>query len=437
MADINKIKNRLRGLKAWYTKIETACEPYASGAKAGDKNIYETKQHELTTAKKKIDDALTELLFASNYQEDSAEEKEHLEKVNEMQTKFDTMMDRLSLKEAEACRSNLAKAESTKRYVKPIFELKPKEFNCNSTIDEVEPFIRQFTAFFNQSNLDLVGYEDQQQYLKNCLDMVLVQYLDTKIDPTTPVIGSANSCVNVLRGYFSSKYPLLTRRMEAFTLKQPSGVPFLDYYGKARQVYKAAEIEKLTAEQLTSYLLITSTTDAELRKEFLKLKDPDTKALLDCARTYVRANQKPNKSEQAEGTFAVTEGFSRSRPKRRSFKSQLRRLGITCCRCGNRGGHSEETCDKDKDQLKCLTCGATGHVAETCFDNLRRNNSYSRDLPQQRNRSGSRDRLQRRASTPGRNPSNPWGIHHVEENYIDPTDDFCDDVFHIDVNELA
>ena len=267
--------------------------------------------------------------------------------------------------------------------------------------------------------------------------MVLVQYLDTKIDPTTPVIGGANSCVNVLRGYFSSKYPLLTRRMEAFTLKQPSGVPFLDYYGKARQVYKAAEIEKLTAEQLTSYLLITSTTDAELRKEFLKLKDPDTKALLDCARTYMRANQKPNKSEQVEGTFAVTEGFSRSRPKRRSFKGQLRRLGITCCRCGNRGGHSEETCDKDNDQLKCLTCGATGHVTETCFDNLRRNNSYSRDLPQQRNRSGSRDRLQRRASTPGRNPSNPWGIHHVEENYIDPTDDFCEDVFHIDVNELA
>ena len=205
-------------------------------------------------------------------------------------------------------------------------------------------------------------------------------------------------------------------------------------------MYKAAEIEKLTAEQLTSCLLITSTTDAELRKEFLKLKDPDTKALLDCARTYVRANQKPKKSQHAEGAFAVSEGFSRSKPKRHSFKSQLRRLGITCCRCGNRGGHSEETCDKDKDQLECKTCGATGHVAETCFDNLRvprsrnNSNSYSRDLPQKGNRSGSRDRLQRHASTPG---GNPWGIHHVEENYIDPTDDFCDDVFHIDVNDLA
>ena len=53
MTDVDKIKNRLRGLKAWYTRIETACEPYASGAKAGNKDIYETKRHELTTAKKK------------------------------------------------------------------------------------------------------------------------------------------------------------------------------------------------------------------------------------------------------------------------------------------------------------------------------------------------------------------------------------------------
>ena len=75
-------------------------------------------------------------------------------------------------------------------------------------------------------------------------------------------------------------------------------------------MYKAAEIEKLTPEQLTGYLMITSTTDTELRKEFMKLKDPDITALLDCARTYVRANQKTNKSEHAEDSFAVLEGFN-------------------------------------------------------------------------------------------------------------------------------
>ena len=75
-------------------------------------------------------------------------------------------------------------------------------------------------------------------------------------------------------------------------------------------MHKAAEIENLTPEQLTGYPLITSTTDTELRKEFMKLKDPDITALLDCAR---------------------------------SFKSQLKRLRITCSRCGSRGGHSEET----------------------------------------------------------------------------------------------
>ena len=77
-----------------------------------------------------------------------------------------------------------------------------------------------------------------------------------------------------------------------------------------RQEYKVGEIEKLTPKEFTGYLLITSTTDTELRKEFMKLKDPDITALLDCAR---------------------------------SFKSQLRRLRITCSRCGSRGGHSEET----------------------------------------------------------------------------------------------
>ena len=435
MADINKIKNTIRGLKAWFTKIETACEPYASGAKTGNKEIYTAKQKELTKAKDKIDDAFTELLFASNYEENSAEEKDHLAKLNEIQTRYDKMMDDLSLKEAESNRNNQAKDESKKRYVKPIFELRPREFSCSSTVNEVEPFIRQFQAFFRQSNIDLCpSYEDQQQYLKNCLDTVLVQHLDTKIDSSTPVIGGANSCVNILRSYFETKHPLLTRRVEAFTLKQPTGVPFLDFYGKAATVYRAAEIDKLTPKQLKSYLLITATTDPELKKEFLKLKDPDTEALLDCARTHVRANQTPNNSENAEGTFAVSEGFNQSRPRRRSFKSQLRRLGITCSRCGSRGGHSEETCDKKRDQLECPTCGATGHVTETCFDNLRiprsRNNSYSHDLSL---RSGSRDRLQRRASTPG---GSPWGIHHVEE-HVDPTDDFCDEAFHIDVNDLA
>ena len=467
MADIDKIKNRLRGLKSWYTKIETACEPYASGAKIGNRNTYEAKQHELTTAKKKIDDALTELLFAANYQEESPEEKEHLARVNEMQTRFDTMMDRLTLKEAEACRSNLAKEESTKKYVKPIFELKPRELSSSSTIDEVEPFIRQFTAFYNASNIELcASYEDQQQYLKNCLDTVLVQHLDTKIDGNTPVIGGANSCVNILRGYYEQKYPLLTRRVEAFALKQPSGVPFLDFYGKAWKIFKAAEIEKLTAEQLKSYLLITATTDAELKKEFLKLKEPDTKALLECARTHVRANQAVAK-EHVE-TFAVTQEKPRTgnSTEYQANMSQLRRLGITCGRCGSKGGHGTWDCKLAKENLVCSNCKSkgrphTGHVDDTCYDKLgitrsprSRSASRGRNPQSQRTRSNSRgrpptyesrtpspgrgrqsrsrDRFRRRASTPGRGP---WGVYQVEErdtsgtSQVEEREDINDDIF--------
>ena len=466
MANINTIKNRIRGLKSWFTKIESACEPYASGDKTGDKEIFATKKKELAKAKDKIDDAFTELLLASDYQEGSAEEKDHLAKMNEVQSRFDTMMDSLALKEAESNRANQAKAESTKRYVKPVFELKPAQLSCSSTIDEIDPFIRQFQAFFNQSNLDLCpSYEDQQQYLKNCLDLVLVQHLDTKINSSTPVMGSTDSCITVLRGYFEAKYPLLTRRFEAFALKQPTGVPFADFYGTAWKVYKAAEIDKLTHEQLKTYMLITATTDTELKKEFLKLKDPDTKALLDAAKTYVRANQT---SKEHVETFAVNQvkprtGIGNALDYQAKI-SKLRRLGITCGRCGNKGDHNIANCDKSFEDVQCSNCKSKGrpyegHVDETCFDKLgllrtqrgrstsrgrtfqpprTRSNSRGRTFqsrtpsPRRGNQSRSRDRFRRRASTPARGP---WGVYQVEEkdtrdaHQVGEDDDINDDIF--------
>ena len=291
MADFQRLRNSARGLKSWYTRVETACEPYATGSKTGNKEIYTAKMRELTKAKENLDKAMTELLLASNFDEDSSEEVTHLKAVADLQSRYDSMMDNLAQREAESQRTSTVKAEDRKKFVKPIFELRPKEFSSSSSIEEVEPFCKQFTAFFHQSNLDLCSNEDAQQYLKNCLDIVLVQHLDTRIDSQTPVIGGGNSCLNYIREYFTQKHPLLTRRMNAFTLRQPSGVPFLDFYGKARQIYRSAEIEKLTAEELTSYLLITATTDKELKKEFLKLKSPDVKELLECARTHVRASQ--------------------------------------------------------------------------------------------------------------------------------------------------
>ena len=407
MADIQKLRNSARGLKSWYTRVETACEPYATGTKTGSKDIYTAKAKELTNAKENLDKAMVELLLASNFDEDSTEEATHLKAVADLQSRYDLMMDNLSQKEVELQRASTIQAD-TKRFVKPIFELRPKEFNSSSSIDEVEPFCKQFTAFFRQSNLDLCSNEDAQQYLKNCLDIVLVQHLDTRIDSQTPVIGGGNSCLNYIREYFTQKHPLLTRRMNAFTLRQPKGVPFLDFYGKARQIYRSAEIEKLTAEELTSYLLITATTDEELKKEFLKLKSPDVKELLECARTHVRANQTSSSVEKIE-TFAITQ-FDRSRPRNRSLRSHLRRLGITCGRCGSRSGHSDENCNKERYQLECFTCRDEGrpyigHVSATCFDNLgiprSRNNSGSQNLPQERNRSGSGSRLQSRKHSRG------------------------------------
>ena len=161
------------------------------------------------------------------------------------------------------------------------------------------------------------------------------------------------------------------------------------------------------------------------------------KELLECARTHVRANQASSSVEKIE-TFAITQ-FDRSRPRNRSLRSHLRRLGITCGRCGSRSGHSDENCNKERHQLECFTCRDEGrpyigHVSATCFDNLgiprSRNNSGSQNLPQERNRSGSGSRLQRRASTPGGYRGND--VYKVDDDYLSDNFDFSDGVFQID-----
>ena len=57
-----------------------------------------------------------------------------------------------------------------------------------------------------------------------------------------------------------------------------------------------------------------------------------------------------------------------------SYRNQLKRLGITCFRCGSHR-HGESDCTKLKELLNCSYCKernrpSIGHVMETCYDKL-------------------------------------------------------------------
>ena len=98
------------------------------------------KMRELTKAKESLNKAMMELLLASNFVEESSEEMTNLTAVADLQSRYDSKMDNLTPQKAESQQISTIRTEDTKRFVKPIFELRPKEFNSSSSIDEVEPF---------------------------------------------------------------------------------------------------------------------------------------------------------------------------------------------------------------------------------------------------------------------------------------------------------
>ena len=99
--------------------------------------------------------------------------------------------------------------------------------------------------------------------------------------------------MGVIRKIFNDKFPLHSRRLTAFSLKQPEGQDFLEFYASAEKVFAAADIKSMSGEDVMSSLLIMACCDQDLKKEFFKTEQPTVSKLLACARTYqaVKANQ--------------------------------------------------------------------------------------------------------------------------------------------------
>ena len=64
--------------------------------------------------------------------------------------------------------------------------------------------------------MQLARNQVQQAFLLNCLDLELYLRLTSSIAATTPVLGTGDSCMNMLANIFKQKYPLLLRRKTFF-----------------------------------------------------------------------------------------------------------------------------------------------------------------------------------------------------------------------------
>merc|ERR1712082_369412 len=139
-----------------------------------------------------------------------------------------------------------------------------------------------FLSYFNASNVEVGEMATQQNFLRASLDPDLVTLLKQRIDDNTGVL----QCIKELKEIFLESDPLFARRWRFLGEKQPVGESFSVWYAKLDAKARDADILKMSIEEMYTILLIAMTTDCELQKKLLDLKDPTRLEVLAEAREF-------------------------------------------------------------------------------------------------------------------------------------------------------
>merc|ERR1712082_378876 len=130
------------------------------------------------------------------------------------------------------------------------------------------------------------------------------------------------------------------------------------WYAKLDAKARDADILKMTIEEMYTILLIAMTTDCELQKKLLDLRNPTRLEVLAEARAF-EANRTTR-----EKLGSVTSDLSRyagnNRPQHQQ-QNGMQRFEGACNRC-NKQGHRAADC-RAANKLTCTTCMKPGHIA--------------------------------------------------------------------------
>ena len=239
--------------------------------------------------------------------------------------------------------------------------LKPSVLNDDYTPVEMRAWVSQFKAFYSTSNMAQCTVEDQQAYLKICVDLNLYLRLSDKVSPTTEIFGEGG-CIDLIKEEFLNKYPLFSRRLDFFRLKKKKEESQMDYIARLKILGEEADLDDLSVDDLYVFRIICECSDSYLRDKYLKIEDPS----LDDLMRITRAHEVARAAQKALDTNKVNYAGN---SKKKFFKTKETRvtkesLKGRCFCCGS-STHLRNDCKKK--HLTCNKCKKQGHIAPVCL----------------------------------------------------------------------
>ena len=393
-AQVTAQKNSVKGFKANLTRQLNSAQLLVTQARMNIasptcllhmKNIYDTTQ----TAFDRLEEAINRLAEM----DDPAHFDEY---IGDLDTRADALddchiqiNDVLSQMEAAGIAqpaAALPNAGDNAPRTKPNTALRPKILLKDATPVEFSKWARDWRAYYTSSRMDLNTVEEQQAYLRACIDAHLDSRTQALILPATPIYSDVDtSCMEILQLEFVKANPIFNRRLEFFRAPHHPGTPFSDFINDIHAKGDEANLADLQIDDLYVFRYIVACSDNKLREKFLREKDPTVPALRDITGQHELAAKAEKSLKSGSGSASANYTTSRGKGKGKGGKGKGRgggqqqqqqstqptsvsshfsvlRAAGKCFRCGSTNPQHE--CKAAT--ATCSKCQRTGHFAAVC-----------------------------------------------------------------------
>lgn len=190
--------------------------------------------------------------------------------------------------------------------------LRPPLLLHTDTPSVLTAWIKQFKAWFKSSHFDLEPDRDTQlAYFYTWIDDTLSKRIDPLLEVTLPILPARDgdpSCLKVLDEEFTRIYPTFNRRLDFFRYQSTDGQSFTDFATQLESLGSAAELEDIDPDTLFIYRALTGFKDESIRNEFLKLKDPTKRELIDLGQRLESAKIAKQKLQDPAPAYQARSG---------------------------------------------------------------------------------------------------------------------------------